>query len=198
MTSTTHSRSVKHNIRTKIRHHNKIQPMINIKPQPHLSLIVACAKNMAIGKDNDLLWHISDDLKRFKALTSGHPVIMGRNTWDSLPKKPLPNRRNIVLTHGMSFQAEGAEVAHSVNEVLDMVRDEEESFIIGGAAIYQQLLPFAQRLYVTWVHQDFEADVFFPTIDLSLFNKVKETEPVKDEASGLTYTYADYEKKMGR
>ena len=171
--------------------------MINPTPKPNLSLIVACASNMAIGKDNDLLWHISDDLKRFKALTSGHPVIMGRNTWESLPKKPLPKRRNIVLTHAQDFHPEGVEVAHSLNEVIDLVRYEEEAFIMGGAAIYQQLLPFARRLYVTWVHRDFEADVFFPTIDLSRYIKVKETEPQTDEASGLTYTYADYELRMG-
>lgn len=169
--------------------------MIDIHPTPNLSLIVACASNMAIGKDNDLLWHLSDDLRRFKALTTGHPVIMGRRTWDSLPKKPLPKRRNIVLTHDMAFAPEGAEVAHSVNQVLEMVRFEEESFIMGGAAVYQALLPFAQRLYVTWVHQPFEADVFFPPIDLSLFIKVKETEPVTDEKSGLVYSYADYERR---
>lgn len=172
--------------------------MIDPNPSPNLSLIVACASNMAIGKDNDLLWHLSDDLKRFKALTMGHPVIMGRRTWDSLPKKPLPGRRNIVLTHSCDFAPEGAEVARSVNAVLDMVRHDEEAFIMGGASVYQALLPFARRLLVTWVHEDFEADVFFPPIDMNLFLKVKETEPVRDERSGLVYTYADYERRLGR
>lgn len=159
---------------------------------PNLSIIVAVAQNNAIGKDNDLLWHISDDLKRFKALTSGHPVIMGRNTWNSLPRRPLPKRRNIVITHDAAFSDEGAEVAHSIASVFDLVRDEEESFIIGGGAIYKEFLPFVQKLYVTHVWLDFDADVFFPVIDLSVFRKVSETERVIDEASGLTYSYAEY------
>lgn len=160
----------------------------------NLSLIVAIAQNGAIGKDNDLLWHISDDLKRFKALTSGHPVVMGRNTWDSLPKKPLPKRRNIVLTHSQDFCPEGAEVAHTIEEVLSLLSPEEEAFVMGGAAIYRQLLPFAKRLYITWVHHDFEADVFFPEIDLERYRKVAESEPQTDAESGLTFSYADYER----
>lgn len=162
---------------------------------PNISIIVAIAQNNAIGKDNDLLWHISDDLKHFKSLTSGHPVIMGRNTWNSLPRRPLPKRRNIVLTHDSAFCDEGAEVAHSIAAVLDLVRDEEEAFVIGGGNIYTQFLPFAQKLYVTHVWQDFDADVFFPIIDASLFVKVSETEKMLDEPSGLTYTYADYHRR---
>ena len=96
--------------------------MFDIHALPNISIIVAIAQNNAIGKDNDLIWHISDDLKRFKALTSGHTVIMGRNTWNSLPRRPLPKRRNIVLTHDVTFAEEGAEVAHSLQQVLDMVR----------------------------------------------------------------------------
>lgn len=166
--------------------------MLHNSSIPNISIIVAVAQNNAIGKDNDLLWHISDDLKRFKSLTSGHPVIMGRNTWNSLPRRPLPKRRNIVLTHDMTFCDEGAEVAHSISAVLDMVRDEEESFVIGGGSIYKEFLPFAERLYVTHVWQDFEADVFFPEIDMSVFVKVDETERMFDEGSGLTYSYAEY------
>ena len=169
--------------------------MIDINPSPNLSLIVAIAQNNAIGKDNDLLWHISDDLKRYKSLTSGHPVIMGRNTWNSLPRRPLPKRRNIVLTHDTSFCDEGAEVAHSVSTVFDFVRDEEESFIIGGAAIYRQFLPFVHKMYVTWIWQDFDADVFFPAIDLSVFNKNAESERFADPESGLVYSYAEYERR---
>lgn len=169
--------------------------MIHNSPIPNLSIIVAIAQNNAIGKDNDLLWHISDDLKRFKALTSGHPVIMGRNTWNSLPRRPLPKRRNIVLTHDAAFCHEGAEVVHSIAAVLDAVRDEEESFIIGGGTIYKQFLPFVQKLYVTHVWQDFEADVFFPVIDLSFFCKVDESERLLDAASGITYSYAEYQRR---
>lgn len=159
---------------------------------PNLSIIVAVAQNNAIGKDNDLLWHISDDLRRFKALTSGHPVIMGRKTWNSLPRRPLPKRRNIVLTNDTSFCDDGAEVVHSIAAVFESVRDEDESFIIGGGTIYSQFLPFVRRLYVTHVWQDFDADVYFPVIDHSVFNKVSETPLVLDENSGLTYSYAEY------
>ncbi|MCQ2294318.1 MAG: dihydrofolate reductase [Bacteroidales bacterium] len=164
-----------------------------------LSIIVACAQNMAIGKNNDLLWHISDDLKRFKSLTSGHAVLMGRNTFDSLPKKPLPKRRNIVITHNPDFSyqipdtATGTlEVVHSIQEALLQTQGEEEVFVIGGAAIYQQLLPLADKLYITWVYQDFQADVYFPEIDLNQFERVKITERQQDLESGLGFAYADY------
>lgn len=169
--------------------------MIHNSPIPNLSIIVAVAQNNAIGKDNDLLWHISDDLKRFKALTSGHAVIMGRNTWNSLPRRPLPKRRNIVLTHDTAFCDEGAEVAHTISAVFDAVRDEDESFIIGGGTIYSQFIPFVQKIYVTHVWQDFDADVFFPVIDGSLFVKVDETSRFLDSSSGITYSYAEYQRR---
>lgn len=166
---------------------------------PNLSIIVAVAQNWAIGKDNDLLWHISDDLKRFKALTGGHTVIMGRRTFDSLPKKPLPQRRNIVLTHDTAFRYEvlptasgTLEVAHSVPALLKMVEGEEETFLIGGATLYRDLLPFVQRMYVTWVYRDFEADVFFPKIDPSAFRQISLTDRMTDPESGLEYAYAEY------
>lgn len=168
--------------------------MINPFPKPNLSIIVAVAQNYAIGKDNDLIWHISDDLKHFKNLTSGHPVIMGRNTWNSLPRRPLPKRRNIVLTHDVEFAPEGAEVAHTIDQVFHLIETEEESFIMGGAAVYRQFLPFVQRLYVTWVWQDFAADVFFPVIDESLFHKFNESERFYDETSDLFFSYAEYQR----
>lgn len=168
-------------------------------PRPNLSIIVACAQNMAIGKDNNLLWHISDDLKRFKTITSGHAVIMGRRTFDSLPKKPLPRRRNIVITHDVDFRFEvpatatgTLEVAHSIAEALQMVEGEEEAFVMGGAAIYREMLPLAMNLYVTWVYQDFDADVYFPPIDLSDFRQVSLTERQQDPETGLWFAYADY------
>ena len=172
--------------------------MLQNSTVPNLSIIVAGANNNAIGKDNNLLWHISDDLKRFKALTSCHPVIMGRNTWNSLPRRPLPKRRNIVITHDMAFDDQGAEVMHSIAAVLDAVRDEEESFIIGGGTIYKQFLPFVRRLYVTHVWQNFDADVFFPVIDESVFVKVDETPRMLDEVSGLTYSYEEYHRRPDR
>ena len=161
--------------------------MIDTNKKPSLSIIVAIAQNGAIGKDNDLLWHLSSDLKRFKKLTTGHPVVMGRRTWDSLPKKPLPGRQNIVMTNNPDFAVEGATVVHSVNELFKTLKDcDEEVFIIGGGRIYNMLMPWVDRLYITWVHKDFpEADTFFPVIDLSEFTKVNETEHMTDEKSGL-------------
>lgn len=165
------------------------------KVQPQLSVIVALADDYAIGRDNDLIWHISADLKRFKALTTDHTVIMGRNTWNSLPKKPLPKRRNIVITHDSDFHPEGAEVAHSLAEAVKLTQFEDEVFIMGGATLYQQFLPFVQRLYVTHVYAEFpDADVHFPIIDKSVFRMVKQTEKVLDEESQLTYNYIDYER----
>lgn len=164
------------------------------KTVPNISIIVAASQNYAIGKDNDLLWHISDDLKRFKALTSGHTVVMGRRTFDSLPKKPLPKRRNIVLTHDTEFEFDGVDVMHTISQVLEAAGGEEEVFVMGGAAIYKQFLPFTQRLYVTWVYEDFEADVYFPLIDKSLFRQVSLSEKKLDETSGLWYAYAEYQR----
>lgn len=170
--------------------------MIDINKKPSLSIIVAIAQNGAIGKNNDLLWHLSGDLKRFKKLTTGHPVVMGRKTWESLPKRPLPGRKNIVFTQNPDFEAEGAEVVHSVNELFKTLKDcDEEVFVMGGAAIYQLLLPFANRLYITRVYRDYEADVFFPTIDMSEFTLVNLSEPMFDVESGLDYAYEEYDRK---
>ncbi|MBR1850342.1 MAG: dihydrofolate reductase [Bacteroidales bacterium] len=164
--------------------------------QSNISIIVALAQNMAIGKDNDLLWHIGDDLRRFKQLTTGHTVIMGRRTFESLPKRPLPKRRNIVITRNSDFSYEGAEIFHSVAEAAAAVAGEDEAFVIGGAEVYKQFLPLAKRLYVTWVHADFEADVYFPPLDLSRYRCLSLSQQAVDETSGLCYSYADYELKV--
>ena len=171
--------------------------MIDVNKRPSLSIIVAQAENRAIGVDGDMPWHLSGDLKRFKALTMGHPVVMGRRTWESLPKRPLTGRRNIVFSQSEGFVPEGAEVVRSVNDLFHLLRySDEEVFIIGGGRIYNMLMPFTQRLYVTWVHKEFpEADTFFPVIDLSEFTKVNETERMIDEKSGLEFSYAEYDRK---
>lgn len=171
--------------------------MVDTHKKPNLSIIVAIAQNGAIGKDNDLLWHLSGDLKRFKQLTTGHPVVMGRKTWDSLPKRPLPKRQNIVMTNNPDFAADGATVVHSVNDLFNVLKDcDDEVFVMGGAAIYKALLPFCRRLYITRVYRDYEADVYFPTIDMSEFNLVNLGEPMLDEESGLDYAYEEYERKF--
>lgn len=172
--------------------------MINIDKKPNLSIIVAMAENLAIGKDNDLLWHLGSDLKRFKRLTMGHPVVMGRRTWESLPKHPLAGRRNIVFSQSEAFAPEGAEIVHSINGLFDLLKDcDDEVFIIGGGRIYNMLMPWVNRLYITWVYKEFtEADTFFPVIDLSEFTKVNETEHMFDEKSGLEFSYAEYDRKF--
>ncbi len=173
--------------------------MIDTNKKPNLSIIVAIAQNGAIGKNNDLLWHLSDDLKRFKKLTTGHPVVMGRKTWDSLPKRPLPGRQNIVMTNNPDFSAEGATVVHSVNGLFKALKDcDDEVFVMGGAAIYKALLPFCNRLYVTEVYRDYDADVYFPTIDLSTFTLVRQSVRLHDDASCLDYAYLEYDRKPNR
>ncbi|MBO4741286.1 MAG: dihydrofolate reductase [Bacteroidales bacterium] len=163
-------------------------------PQSNLSLIVAVAENGAIGKNNDLLWHISADLKHFKALTTGHCIIMGRKTYESFPKRPLPNRRNIVITNNMDYREEGCEVVHSVEEAIALCKDDEQSFVIGGATVYRQFLPLVNKIYLTKVFATFEADTFFPEIDLSQFEQTAASEVFTDEKSGLRYQFLEYQR----
>jgi dihydrofolate reductase len=161
----------------------------------NISIIVAIADNNAIGKDNQLLWHLSDDLKRFKKLTTGHTVIMGRNTFLSLPNGALPNRRNIVISDKADEIFENCEMAHSIEEALELAGDTDECFIMGGGMVYRQLLPVAGRLYLTKVHASFEADTFFPDID---FTEWDEIESAFVEAGGkneFPHTFALYERK---
>ena len=171
--------------------------MIDVNKKPFMSIIVAQAENRAIGLDGDMPWHLSGDLKRFKALTMGHPVVMGRRTWESLPKRPLAGRRNIVFSQSEGFAPEGAEVVRSINDLFALLRDcDDEVFIIGGGRIYNMLMPWVNRLYVTWVHREFpDADTFFPVIDLSEFTLVHQTERMTDEKIGLLFSYAEYDRK---
>jgi len=160
-----------------------------------ISIIVAIASNYAIGKDNDLLWHISDDLKRFKRITSGHPVVMGKNTYFSLPFRPLPKRRNIVLSDVEGEKIEGCEMAYSIEEAIELMDAGQENFIMGGGSVYKQFLPLAQKLYITRVHQDFEADVFFPEIDENRWNLMEKTDMDAEKEGGFRFTYEIWERK---
>src|SRR5512133_3586576 len=130
-----------------------------------ISIIVAVSDDWGIGKENELLWNIPEDLKRFKRLTTGKTVIMGKKTWESLPKKPLPNRRNVVITDIPGEQIEGAGMAYSIQDAIDKCEKGEEAFIIGGGSIYRQFMPLADRLYITHVHSKAPADIYFPSID---------------------------------
>ena len=154
-----------------------------------ISIIVAIAKNNAIGKDNQLLWHISDDLKRFKRLTSGHKVIMGRNTLLSLPRYPLPNRTNIVITDQPEESFDGCRMVHSIDEAAAMCSAEEECFVMGGASIYHQFMPLAEKLYITQVDTDFDGDTFFPTIDPTVWELTEQSEPVTMDDGSFSYRF---------
>ena len=140
-----------------------------------LSLIAAIAQNNCIGKDNQLPWNIPEDMKHFKDLTKGHVVLMGRNTWESIPKKfrPLPNRTNIVITRNKEYKVpEGVEVYSSIEEVLEKHKG-KLVFSIGGASIYKQTIDLADTLYITHVHKDVDGDTFFPNIDKSIWKEVE-------------------------
>jgi dihydrofolate reductase len=160
-----------------------------------ISIIVAVSEDWGIGKDNELLWHISEDLKRFKKLTSGNTVIMGKKTWESLPRRPLPGRKNIVLTDDPNESIENSVTAYSIDDALDKCGPEEEIFIIGGGSIYRQFMPIADRLFITHVHKKAPADIYFPEIDRSIWKIIEKEEFKADDDIGLSYTYAIYERK---
>jgi len=160
----------------------------------NISIIVAIAQNFAIGKNNDLLFHLPNDLKRFKQITTGHPVIMGRNTLLSLPKGALPNRRNIVISDIPEEKFERCEMVTSIEAAAAAVKDEQEAFIIGGGMIYRQFFPLAGKLYLTLVHRDFDADVYFPEIDYSQWDELFR-EDHSDEKNGFEYSYLDLKRK---
>ncbi|MDD2303727.1 MAG: dihydrofolate reductase [Prolixibacteraceae bacterium] len=160
----------------------------------NISIIVAIAQNFAIGKNNDLLFHLPNDLKRFKEITTGHPVIMGRNTLLSLPKGVLPNRRNIVISDIPEEKFERCEMVASIEAAAAAVKNEQEAFIIGGGMIYRQFYPLAGKLYLTLVHRDFDADVYFPEIDYSEWEEVIR-EDHSDEKNGFDYSYLNLKRK---
>jgi len=157
-----------------------------------ISIIVAIAENYAIGKNNDLLWHIPEDLKRFKRITSGHKVIMGKKTYLSLPFRPLRNRENIVITDNPKDVFEGCTVVYSIAEALKRCETAEENFIIGGASVYNQFFPYTDRLYLTRVHREFEGDVFFPNINFEEWDLVSREDFPVDEQLGFSYSYLVY------
>lgn len=157
-----------------------------------ISVIAAIGKNRELGKDNKLLWHIPEDLKRFKHLTTGHVVIMGRKTFESLGK-PLPNRINIVVTRNVTFKVEGGITKPSLEQAIDWAKRltrQDEIFVIGGGQIYQQALPLAHKLYLTVVNASFDADTFFP--DYSMFTKKVFEERKRSEK--YTYRFLELEK----
>ena len=161
-----------------------------------LSIIVAKAQNNIIGKDNKLLWHISEDLKRFKDITTGHTIIMGRKTFESLGRV-LPNRKHIVFTQNPDFKVndENVKIVHSMLEIQEYIENKEENFVIGGAMIYNLLMPYANKMYITEIHKDFEGDTVFPKINLDIWEEVSREKGEDIEQNNLEYDFVVYERK---
>lgn len=163
-----------------------------VKKKAELTIIVAAGENNAIGKDNTLIWHLSDDLKRFKTLTSGHHIIMGRKTFESFPK-PLPNRTHIVITRQVNYKVpEGVIVVNSLEDALNISKKDAQPFIIGGGEIYKQAMALAHKIELTRVHENFEADTFFPKIDTAIWKETNKTFHNKDDNHEHAFSFVTY------
>lgn len=160
-----------------------------------LKAIVAHAENRVIGRDNDLIWHLPDDLKHFKNHTAGRTIIMGRKTWDSLGGRPLPKRRHIVITRSKDFAAEGAEVVHSLEDAISLAKDEEVVWIVGGAQIYELALPKLDVLEITEVHAEFDGDAFFPSFNTADFELTSSVHHPKDDKHEYSFTFKTWSRK---
>ncbi|MED1600041.1 dihydrofolate reductase [Alkalihalophilus marmarensis] len=159
-----------------------------------ISYIVAMDNKRTIGANNDLPWHLPADLAHFKRVTSGHTIVMGRKTYESIGR-PLPKRRNVILTRNKDFNAEGCEVVHQLEEVLDIAKQEEECFIIGGAELFKLFWNDTDRLYITHIDETFEGDTYFPEIKESEWEKVSDEAGTVDEKNRYPHTFCTYERK---
>lgn len=168
---------------------------LNEKKKPEVTIIVAAAENDAIGKGNHLIWHLSDDLKRFKSLTNGHHIIMGRKTFESFPK-PLPNRTHIVITRQKNYKAPSDVIlVNSLEAAIDAAKNDPQPFIIGGGEIYKQAMAITDKIELTRVHENFDADTFFPKIDTSIWKETSNTFHKKDEEHDYEFSFLTYERK---
>ena len=160
-----------------------------------ITIIAAIAKNNALGKDNDLIWHLPADLKRFKKVTTGHHILMGRTTFESIGK-PLPNRTTIIITRNKRYKKEGCKVAYSIEKALDIANEDKKIFIIGGAQIYKEAIEkgLVNRLDITRVHQEFDADVFFPKINLKTWKEIYREDFKADKKNKYDYSFISYKK----
>lgn len=161
-----------------------------------LSIIVAKANNNVIGKDNTLIWHLPEDLKRFKALTTGKTIIMGRKTFDSLGRI-LPNRKHVIITRNVDFKVDSdmVKVVHEIEGLKEYINSNEECFVIGGGVIYNMLMPYANKIYATVINENFEGDTYFPIIDENIWKIDKREKGIKNEENPYDYEYIDYIKK---
>ena len=158
-----------------------------------ITIIAAIANNNALGMDNKLIWYLPNDLKRFKSVTNGHHVIMGRKTFESLGK-PLPNRTSIIITRNKNYKAAGCFIVNSLEEALEKAKDDENPYILGGAEIYKLAMPIADKLDLTIVHHEFEADAFFPPIDTSIWKENSREYFKADEMNKYDYSFVTYER----
>ncbi|NLC87347.1 MAG: dihydrofolate reductase [Clostridiaceae bacterium] len=161
-----------------------------------LSIIVAVAENNVIGKDNKLIWHLPEDLKRFKKLTTGHTIIMGRKTFESLGRI-LPNRKHVILCNDMemNIEDENVEVLEDISMLDKYINSDEENFIIGGATIYRLLMPYANKLYLTLIKEEFDGDVCFPEIKENEWKVIDRKQGLKNEENPFNYEYITFERK---
>jgi dihydrofolate reductase len=160
-----------------------------------ISFIVAMDENRVIGKDNQLPWHLPEDLKFFKRVTMGHPIGMGRKTHESIGRI-LPGRENIIITRQPDYQSEGCTVIHSVGDLVEYARKQnEEIFIIGGAEIFKETFEYADRLYITHIHDKFPGDTFFPEFDWSDWDLTSSEQGIKDEKNPYDYEFKIYDRK---
>ncbi len=157
-------------------------------------LIAAVAENFALGKNNDLLWHLPNDFKRFKEITSGHYIIMGRKTFESFPK-PLPNRTHIIISRQKEYKKEGCIVVENLQKAIGACPKDENIFVIGGGEIYSQSIQLADQLDITRVHHSFDADVYFPEINMNIWELTSEKFNPKDEKHHFDYTFQTYTRK---
>lgn len=160
-----------------------------------LSIIVAKSRNNVIGKDNKLIWHLPADLKRFKELTINHTIIMGRRTFESLGRI-LPNRKHIIFSRNSNYKVDNdnVKIVSSIEEMNEYIQNDEENFVIGGAMIYNLLMPYATKLYITQINEDYEGDTFFPTINNNIWQEKDRKKGIRDEKNDLDYEYIVYEK----
>ncbi len=163
-----------------------------------LSIVVAKAKNNIIGRENKIVWKLPADLQHFKELTTGHTIIMGRKTFESLGRV-LPNRKHIVFSQNPDFKVtdENVQVVHSMLEIQEYIEDEKENFVIGGAMIYNLLMPHVTKMYVTEIDEEFEGDAFFPRINTEIWQETNREKGLKNQENNLDYDYVTYE-KMGK
>jgi dihydrofolate reductase len=156
--------------------------------------IAAIGRNNELGKDNDLLWHLPDDFKRFKKMTTGHYIIMGRKTFESFPK-PLPNRTHVVITRQENYPSQDCIVVKNLDEAINTVKHQKVAFVIGGGEIYKQFMPLVDELELTEVEGEFEADTYFPDVDENLWDLIKEEHHPKDDKHKFAFTYKTYQRK---